>query len=173
MRPATTTKIPTIAVEGAVGARRRRYPATVDPARYDQIVALLRRDGGRLTAARKAVVRALLEADDHHLTAADVTASVRDLDPDFQESTVYRTLDRLVELGVVDHVHLGHGAAVYHLTDERHRHHHLVCSRCGRVIEASPSLLDAVARTVKREHGFVLEAGHFALGGLCAECLAA
>lgn len=140
--------------------------------RYEEIVALLRRDGGRLTATRKAVVRALLGSGDHHLTAADVTRAVRDLDPEFQESTVYRTLDRLAELGIVDHVHIGHGAAVYHLTDAEHRHHHLVCDGCGRVIEVAPSLLDSVARRVEREHGFVLDAGHFALGGTCARCRA-
>lgn len=125
-----------------------------------------------MTATRKAVVRALLEANDHHLTAADVTAAVRDLDPEFQESTVYRTLDRLVDLGIVDHVHIGHGAAVYHLTDEGHRHHHLVCNECGRVIEVPPSLLDDIARRVERDYGFVLEAEHFALSGTCAECQA-
>jgi Fe2+ or Zn2+ uptake regulation protein len=144
----------------------------VEGDRYDEIVALLRRGGGRLTATRKAVVRALLEADDHHLTAADVTAAVRGRDPDFQESTVYRTLDRLVELGVIDHVHMGHGAAVYHLTDEDHRHHHLVCERCGRVIEVAPSLLDDVARTAEERHGFKLDAGHFALSGVCSHCRA-
>lgn len=142
----------------------------VQRGRFEEITAQLRRNGGRLTATRKAVVRALLDAPDHHLTAADVTAAVRDLDPDFQESTVYRTLDRLVELGIIDHVHIGHGAAIYHLTDDGHRHHHLVCDGCGRVIEVSPSLLDPVARRVEREHGFVIDPAHFALTGACAAC---
>ncbi|HVX17362.1 MAG TPA: Fur family transcriptional regulator [Acidimicrobiales bacterium] len=142
----------------------------MDEARYEEIVASLRRDGGRVTATRKAVVRALLDSDDHHLTAAAVTGAVRDLDPEFQESTVYRTLDRLAELGIVEHIHIGSGAAVYHLSDADHRHHHLVCDRCGRVVEVPPGLLDSVARRVERDHGFVLDAGHFALSGTCAAC---
>lgn len=146
---------------------------SMDEGRFTEITALLRDSGGRVTAARRAVVRAVLDADHHHVTAAAVTAAVREKDPEFQESSVYRTLDRLVELGVLDHVHVGHGAAVYHLADEAHRHHHLVCDRCGTVIEVSPTLLDGVARRVARDHGFALDAGHFALSGICASCRAA
>src|SRR5947209_6149266 len=98
----------------------------MDSDRFDHIVALLREDGGRVTPSRKAVLRALLEAPDHHATAADIVTEVRKADPDFQESTVYRTLERLAELGVIHHVHIGHGAVVYHLTDDSHQHHHLL-----------------------------------------------
>ncbi len=54
------------------------------------------------------------------------------------ESTVYRFLDELERLGVVDHVHLGHGPAVYHLASDAH--HHLVCDRCGAVEEVPEAL---------------------------------
>jgi Fur family transcriptional regulator, ferric uptake regulator len=138
--------------------------------RLDRIMSLLRQEGGRVTPSRKAVVRALLDAGDHHATAADIVATVREGDPDFQESTVYRTLDRLAELGVVHHVHMGHGAAVYHLTDEAHGHHHLLCNRCERVFEVSPTLLQSTVRRIERDTGFVVDPGHFALTGLCSEC---
>jgi Fe2+ or Zn2+ uptake regulation protein len=144
----------------------------VESERFDRILGLLREDGGRVTPSRKAVLRALLDADDHHATATDIIGVVRRADPDFQESTVYRTLERLTELGVVEHVHIGHGAAVYHLTDEDHQHHHLVCSRCDRVIEVSPKLLESTAKRIERETGFAVDAGHFALTGLCAACAA-
>jgi Fur family ferric uptake transcriptional regulator len=145
----------------------------VDGDRFERILELLREDGGRVTASRKAVLRALLDSDDHHATAADIIAAVRRDDPDFQESTEYRTLDRLTELGALHHVHIGHGAVVYHLTDDAHQHHHLLCNRCQRVFEVSPALLQSTARRIERDTGFVVDPGHFALTGLCAKCHAA
>jgi Fe2+ or Zn2+ uptake regulation protein len=81
---------------------------------------------------------------------------------------VYRTLDTLAELGVVEHVHLGHGPAVYHLTQDPH--HHLICRSCGAVVEAPANLLTGVAKRVRDQYGFALDAKHFALSGRCSAC---
>lgn len=142
----------------------------VDQGRYREIIDLLRTDGGRVTATRKAVVRALLEFDDHHVTAAEITASVRGHDPEFQESTVYRTLERLIEVGAVSQNHMGPGPAVFHLVGTHHEHHHLLCTRCRAVIEVPPTLLAVAARKAARDYGFAVQADHFVLTGLCADC---
>jgi Fur family transcriptional regulator, ferric uptake regulator len=135
--------------------------------RLTAILALVRERGGRVTTPRRAIVAALLDAD-HHVTADQLADAVQRAHPDIHRSTVYRTLDTLTELGVVDHVHLGHGPAVYHFTDQAH--HHLVCQRCGRVVELPLSTLAPLQRRVARDHGFVLDAPHFALTGHCADC---
>src|SRR5918999_3307606 len=101
------------------------------------LLDLVRANGGRVTAPRRAILAALLEADGH-VTAEDLTARVQSRLPDVHVSTVYRTLETLADLGVVVHVHLGHGRAVFHLADDRHQH--LVCDHCGRVIEAPPEV---------------------------------
>jgi Fe2+ or Zn2+ uptake regulation protein len=81
---------------------------------------------------------------------------------------VYRTLEALERLGVVVHSHLGHGGGVYHLADERHQH--LVCEKCGAVVEVPDAVFAPLARTVRRRYGFTIEPGHFALVGRCAKC---
>jgi Fur family ferric uptake transcriptional regulator len=58
----------------------------------DDILDRLRRDGGRVTASRRAVIDAMLSSPSHHMTAPDVVDAVRAGHPDFHESTVYRTL---------------------------------------------------------------------------------
>jgi Fur family ferric uptake transcriptional regulator len=133
--------------------------------RLERIVALLRERGGRVTTPRRAIVRALVGSD-YHVTAEELAERVQAAHPDIHRSTVYRTLDTLTKLGVTDHVHLGHGPAVYHLTDEPH--HHLVCDGCGAVIEVPPTVLAGVGRKVRADYGFELDAGHFALAGRCA-----
>ena len=135
--------------------------------RLEQILSLLRERGGRVTTPRRAIIRALVDADGH-VTADDIAEAVQRAHPDIHRSTVYRTLDVLAQLGVVVHVHLGHGAAVYHLADEAH--HHLVCDHCGAVIELPSQVLASLGRRIERDYGFRLGANHFALGGRCTSC---
>jgi Fur family transcriptional regulator, ferric uptake regulator len=135
--------------------------------RFDRIAVELRR-AGRMTAARRAIVHALLEAEDHHVTADELSASVSRLAPDVHLSTVYRTLEALENLGIVDHVHLGHGSAVYHLADERHQH--LVCDSCGAVVQVPDSVFADIATVLDADYGFSIRPHHFAVPGLCATC---
>lgn len=127
----------------------------------------MRASGVRLTAARRAVVEALVAANDH-VTADDLATAVAEAAPDVHRSTVYRTLDALERLDVVTHVHLGHGRAVYHLTD--HLHQHAVCEACGAVVELSDDVLQDVQVRLRRETGFEIDPHHFALVGRCAHC---
>ncbi len=136
--------------------------------RADAIVERLRRSGGRMTQPRRMVIDALARSPSHHLTAADIVAVVRAEDPEFYESTVYRTLDLLVDLGIVERVQLGPGGAVFHLPHEPH--HHLVCQRCGDVLEIPAALLDELAIHLHDEHGFRLRASASTLVGSCSRC---
>jgi len=129
----------------------------------DRLVAT----GGRRTAARQAIIDVLI-GDDEHLTAEEIAERVQQKMPVVTMSTVYRTLSALEEIGVLEHAHLGHGSAVYHLADAAHQH--LYCERCGRVIELPPHKLDAFARMLHRDFGFELERRHFAIGGVCKDC---
>jgi len=134
--------------------------------RAERILALLRERGGRVTAARRAIVVALLRAP-HHVTAEELAAAVQAQLPDVHQSTVYRCLDTLTELGIVTHVHVGRGPVVYHLVDEVH--HHLACQVCGAVIGITPDVVHALAERLHEEFGFVLDA-HLALAGRCRDC---
>lgn len=124
-------------------------------------------EGGRRTAARQAIVEAIVESGSH-MTADDVARRVQQRFPSVNISTVYRTLDALEDLGVLDHVHLGHGSAVYHLTDEEHEH--LVCESCESVVELPASKLKPFLRTIDREYGFEVDRRHFAIVGRCRRC---
>jgi len=137
------------------------------PAAVEQILDRLRLGGGRITTARRLVVETLLEAP-HHQTAEEISARVQAKAPDVHISTVYRNLDELEKLGVISHVHLGHGPAVYHLSDQDHGH--LVCSECGWVTEAPRQAFSALARALKGGFGFELDTRHFAVQGVCSHC---
>ncbi len=133
----------------------------------ERLLAELRAAGARVTSARRAILESLL-ALGAPVTAEDLAAHVHRRRPDVHQTTVYRTLERLSTLGIVAHVHLGHGPALYHLAADRSRR--LVCQGCGAVIEAPESLFTEAVRRVDERFGFELRLDHFALLGRCRRC---
>lgn len=144
--------------------------------RVADAVSRLRSAGERVTPARYAVLRVVDAADlaDEHLTAEQIGARVAEVEPAVHRATVYRTLTSLAETGVLSHVHIGGSATVYHLSEPAvhdHGHHaHVQCHVCGRVLDVPPDVFDGVAQRLLDELGFVLDTGHAALLGTCADC---
>ena len=115
-----------------------------------------------------AVVTALM-AQRRYVTAQDLHAALRYVQPHLGLATVYRTLELLEELGLVSHAHLGHGAPTYHLAD-RHHHIHLVCRDCSEVIEADVSVVEGFTAQLRESFGFDTDMKHFAIFGRCEAC---
>jgi Fe2+ or Zn2+ uptake regulation protein len=136
--------------------------------RVEGALGRLRADGGRVTPARRAVVAALYEGDDHHVTAEDVARSVTARHPEVHLSTVYRALEALERADVVSRLDLGAGGAVFHLVD--HEHHHLVCQACGAVTEVPDADLAALRRRLRERHGVDLASTGQTLTGTCRAC---
>jgi Fur family ferric uptake transcriptional regulator len=137
----------------------------------DRLTATLeaiRRGGGRVTPAREAVIEAVLDADHHHFTAADIFEAVEGGPARPDRATVYRTLDLLIELGVLTPLQLDAAAVVYHRTD--HSHAHLICEGCGAVVELDRPTLDAIDRAVAKRTGFTIDRPRVAIAGRCASC---
>jgi Fur family transcriptional regulator, ferric uptake regulator len=124
--------------------------------------------GLRMTPQRQLVLDAVRAL--RHATPEQVCQRVQQTTPTVNITTIYRALDLLEGLGLVRHTHLGHGAPVY--SADTHEHLHLVCHRCGRVTEQPTGLLDEVARRLRTECGFELDASHLALSGTCDKCRA-
>lgn len=142
--------------------------AAISPARRPSVeeiaAALVRSRGGRMTTARRSLLGAL-----GHPSAEELLLNVRRTHPDVDGSTVYRNLAQLEALGIVIHVHLAHGPAVYHLAGEDHAH--IVCSGCGMVAEIPGAGVAAVREALAASGSdFGLTWQHFAWTGLCGRC---
>ena len=129
--------------------------------------AQLRARGYRLTPQRQLVLQAVGSLG--HATPEEIASEVRRTATAVNISTVYRTLELLEELGLVQHTHLGHGAPTYSVKGDDD-HVHLVCRDCGEVEEAPREVLGEVADRLRDERGFRLDVGHFALFGTCRGC---
>ena len=143
------------------------YHQEVASERVEQILVSLRQHGGRASTPRRVIIEALLDAH-HHLTVEELAADVQTEHPEIHLTTVYRTVEALEALGVVYHVHLGHGPAQWHLADDAHQH--LVCQSCGAVMEAPDEVFEQLQQRLSGDFGFLPDARHFALVGWCAGC---
>lgn len=132
-------------------------------------VATLRARGYRLTPQRQLVLEAVGRLG--HGTPEEIAAAVQSQVSGVNISTVYRTLELLEQLEMVQHTHLGHGAPTYSIADD-HQHVHLKCRDCQCVEEVPPAMFDDVAAAVLADRGFRIDVGHFAVFGTCAACAA-
>jgi Fe2+ or Zn2+ uptake regulation protein len=141
--------------------------AEPQPSSVTEVIAMLRARGVRVTTPRRILLEVLFEAESH-LTAEELTAAVQARTPDVHLSTIYRNLEDLQKLGVIDHSHLGHGPATYQLAS--HSHAHLICDECGKRVEAHDELFSELARKAQSQLGFTIDPHHFAVLGRCADC---
>jgi Fur family ferric uptake transcriptional regulator len=134
-------------------------------------VEQIRSRGRRLTAQRSLIWEVLVERADRHVSAAEVAAAVSARAPHLHRSTVYRTLDVLVEDGLVLRTDLGGDRSYYELASDHH-HHHVVCTGCGSVVHVHDDAVAAAIACVQAASGYVLVAQELTFAGLCPACTA-
>jgi Fur family ferric uptake transcriptional regulator len=133
-----------------------------------EIQLVLGERGYRLTAARRAVLQALISAGGH-VSADELMCLVREAGSEVGRMTVYRTLDLLTELGLVRPVYQGTGAAHYIFFRDGH-HHHLVCTQCHAVIEVNACILTDIERRVAQNSEFEVCGHLLEIFGICSDC---
>ena len=135
--------------------------------------------GYRITVARQAILRALSKTNEH-LSAEDIFLAVHKDYPNIGLTTVYRTLELLVKLGLVLKFDFGDGRARYELTEgqgKKQHHHHLICTKCGRIIdytdfiEEEVEFLKRVEKGVSRKYNFEITGHLIQFYGVCDKCL--
>lgn len=128
---------------------------------------VLRDRGQRVTPQRLAIARGVRELD-RHSTAEAVFAHVSEQLPGVSLPTVYATLELLEELGLVRRVATETGTAVYDPRTEDH--HHLVCRRCGEIIDVDAPVDRGRVLSAARAKGFAADDAQVVVSGLCAAC---
>lgn len=131
-------------------------------------LAVVRAHGLRQTGARRVVLEALF-AVDHPVSAEEIAAGLEGVLPVSDLGSVYRNLETLERLGLVRHVHFGHGAGLYELT-RAEQNEYALCERCRRVSAVPAGELDGARALIGRVLGIEPRFTHFPLVGLCRRC---
>lgn len=134
----------------------------------------LREAGFRQGGARRAVVE-YLDAQDCCRSAQEIFDGIRSAGGKAGIASIYRVLDTLAELRLVQRVDLGDGSARYEgvLPEGGHHHHHLVCRGCGSVEPFEDSALERALHRIAGEHDYAMDTHDVVLHGSCTRCRAA
>jgi Fur family ferric uptake transcriptional regulator len=124
--------------------------------------------GYRLTAPRRAVA-ALIAARASHFTAEELLGESRRRRLGITRATMFRSLDVLADLGVVERLDLPSGEHAFVACEPTH-HHHVVCSSCGRSTGVADTGIERIAAEIGRRTGYRIETHRLELFGLCPTC---
>jgi Fur family ferric uptake transcriptional regulator len=138
------------------------------PSLKEDWLSRLAGNGYRLTEPRRAIVE-IIAASDKALNPLEVFDLGRGAYPGLGLVTVYRTLEKLEELGLVQRVHQADGCHAYLRAANGHEHI-LLCTRCGQVVFFAGDDLTFLLERVARQSGFKIQEHWLQLNGLCAGC---
>ncbi len=137
---------------------------------------ILKENGCRMTLPRKVILK-LFTSTRGHLNAKEVYLKINKDYPEIGMTTVYRTLDLLVRLKVLNRFEFGGGQSSYELkADSMNHHHHLICSTCGKVIhyvdfiDEAMRFFDKLQKHLSKKYGFRIDDHEVQFYGLCDSC---
>lgn len=132
--------------------------------------ARLKERGLKSTGQRDDIARVFFDLS-RHISAEELYAEVKKVNPHVGYATIYRTLRLLKECDLLLERHFDEGQARYEAASANH-HDHFICERCGRIIEFRNDALERQQQAVARELGVTLTHHKMELYGLCPECRA-
>ncbi|MGB8450691.1 MAG: Fur family transcriptional regulator [Anaerocolumna sp.] len=145
------------------------------PDKQDRFKSLLKQNGLKVTTQRIDILEALENRPDKHLTAEEIYECVRVKNPDIGLATVYRTIQLLAELNLIDKLNLGDGFVRYEIgsqgcKDTAHHHHHLICLNCGNVYTFQGDLLETLEHRIQEAMEFEVVDHEVKMFGYCKNC---
>lgn len=126
----------------------------------------------KLTPQRQIILQVFIDNQDKHLSAEDVHNIVRQQSNDIGLATVYRTLELLSDLDILQKMDFGDGRSRYEINESTspHHHHHLICLACGKVIEFADDLMEDLENIIAQNSNFTIVDHQVKFYGYCQEC---
>ena len=125
--------------------------------------------GLKVTRQREAVAR-IFFATSGHISAEELYMKVAKAHPGIGLTTVYRTLRLLTEAGLAKERWFGDQQGVYEKEDNQRHHDHLICTKCGKIIEFKEPDIEKMQEDVAGKYGFIVTDHKLELYGLCKNC---
>lgn len=129
----------------------------------------LKSRGLKITPQRQEIIRCLGSKGKHY-SAEEIHRRVRHRFPNISLDTVYRNLNTLKELGIIEALNFDDGKCRYELARENAHHHHLVCIKCGESQEVDFCPLKFMDSALLEEKNFTVERHSFEIYGYCSGC---
>ncbi len=129
----------------------------------------LKRAGYRLTQARLTVL-AILEAEQGHITSADLLEKVACVKPAIGRASVFRTLDLFTQLGIIRPTYIDTSLTPTYVLMQGGHHHHVICTDCKRFFELDDCGLEALTRSIEGRLDIKIKGHLLEFFGICGDC---
>lgn len=135
----------------------------------NEFINFMTREGLSNTQQRRAIAEAFFSFPGHH-TNEEFYKHVADLDPKIGQTTVYRTLKLLCAAGLASEIQFADNVARYEVANPNRHHDHLICLKCGEIIEIFDPDIERMQLELARRHNFILKGHVHNLYGICQNC---
>ena len=125
--------------------------------------------GLKSTKQRDIILDCFLSSE-QHLSTEELYLKLKEHNPGIGFATVYRTLKLFAESGIAREIQFGDGQTRYEHLHAGEHHDHLVCTRCGAIVEFENETIEKLQSEVARQHGFKIANHRLELYGFCAKC---
>lgn len=139
----------------------------------DTILNAFKQKGLRITGPRRTLASLLIETVGKDFTVEELWDMALQRDPDVGRATVFRSVEILRDLHLLDRIEFANGSHRFRLCQETgHHHHHITCSTCGKVVEVDACLSKELIRSVEQLVDFSVEGHRLEFFGRCSSCRA-
>ena len=128
----------------------------------------LKKAGLKVTLPRIKILEILQQPENQHISAEDLYKLLLEMGEEIGLATVYRVLNQFDDAGIVNRHHFEGGKSVFELSQKKH-HDHLVCLKCGKVVEFHDDLIEDRQERIAEEHGMRLTNHSLYLYGYCVD----
>ncbi len=133
------------------------------------LISKLKKNGNRITESRSTICNILEESGHEHFTAEELYNLALKKVKDIDLATVYRTLDILESLDIIEHSHQQHGSGIYYLK-KYEQNTHIVCKICNAIEDISVKVMESVEKIIEKNSMYKLTDNHFVYTGICKNC---
>ncbi len=128
----------------------------------------------KLTNQRKVVFEILNKKQEDHLSPEEIYEHIKDIYPEIGLATIYRTLQLFEEIGLVYKLNFDDGCYRYEILSQNdkeiHQHHHLICKKCGKIIEVKEDLMNSLEEIIEKQYNFEIKNHIVKFTGICSQC---
>ena len=135
----------------------------------NHFLMLMNQRGLNTTKQRINIAKIFFGMKGHH-SLEEIYQKVHQRVPSIGQTTVYRTIKLLCDIGLVEELLVGDGFARYEVVTSKQHHDHLVCKHCGKTVEFNLPEVEIIQQELAEQHGFKLVDHHHILLGICADC---
>jgi len=137
--------------------------------RLDRFRQWIKEQGLKATSQREDIAQVFF-ATNRHISVEELYSEVRRVNPRVGYATVYRTMKLLKECGLAAERHFAEGQARFENVEAERHHDHIICERCGRIVEFVHPQMEQLQEKVAQRFGFLATMHKMEIYGICQEC---